>query len=71
MPLYTYRCPKCNKEKEELKAIRDFQRPLCRDCSSPVPRRFVYMERVFGSTGKPVFKGKGFYETDYKKKSDK
>jgi predicted nucleic acid-binding Zn ribbon protein len=26
------------------------------------------MERVFGSVGKPQFKGSGFYETDYKKK---
>ena len=26
------------------------------------------MERVFGSVGKPQFKGKGFYETDYKTK---
>ena len=24
------------------------------------------MERVFGRVGKPQFKGKGFYETDYK-----
>ena len=29
----------------------------------------VKMTRVFGDTGKPQFKGSGFYETDYKKKS--
>jgi predicted nucleic acid-binding Zn ribbon protein len=27
------------------------------------------MKRVFKSTGKPQFKGSGFYETDYKDKS--
>ena len=27
------------------------------------------MERIFGDTGKPQFKGSGFYETDYKPKS--
>jgi len=26
------------------------------------------MKRLIGKTGKPQFKGSGFYETDYKKK---
>ena len=26
------------------------------------------MKRLVGKTGKPQFKGSGFYETDYKKK---
>jgi predicted nucleic acid-binding Zn ribbon protein len=26
------------------------------------------MKRVYGHTGKPQFKGEGFYETDYKQK---
>ena len=29
---------------------------------------FVYMEKIMGKPGRPIFKGKGFYETDYKKK---
>ena len=29
------------------------------------------MKRVFGDTGKPQFKGSGFYETDYKKEKPK
>ena len=28
----------------------------------------VEMKRVYGHTGKPQFKGEGFYETDYKRK---
>jgi len=42
--------------------------PFCGKCSHPVPRKYVKMKRVIGMTGKPQFKGKGFYETDYKKK---
>ena len=41
--------------------------PVCDKCSKMVPRNLVEMKRVFKSTGKPQFKGSGFYETDYKK----
>ena len=67
MPIYTYECPECKKTQDVLNKIND-DAPFCKDCSHPVPRRFVKMERVIGMTGKPQFKGSGFYETDYKKK---
>ena len=66
MPFYTFKCPKCEDVKEVLQSNQT--PPLCEECSSIVPRRYVKMERVFGDTGKPQFKGSGFYETDYKKK---
>ena len=42
--------------------------PYCKDCSKPVPRHYVKMERIILLTNRPQFKGSGFYETDYKKK---
>tara|TARA_B100001123_G_C15139779_1_gene959038 strand:+ start:329 stop:544 length:216 start_codon:yes stop_codon:yes gene_type:complete len=67
MPIYTYKCPKCCDTKDILGKLGD-DAPFCKDCSTPVPRRHIRMERIYGSTGKPQFKGNGFYETDYKKK---
>ena len=59
MPFYTFKCPSCKKEKDVLQGMND-DAPTCDG---------VKMTRVFGDTGKPQFKGSGFYETDYKKKS--
>jgi len=67
MPIYTYKCPECKNTKDVLCKIND-DAPFCKSCSKPVPRKYVKMERVFGKTGKPQFKGSGFYETDYKRK---
>ena len=67
MPFYTFKCPKCKEEKEILQGMND-PLPTCKECSTILPRKYVKMERVFKSTGKPQFKGKGFYETDYKDK---
>ena len=58
MPFYTFKCPTCKKEKEVLQSMND-KAPICDG---------VKMKRIFGDTGKPQFKGDGFYETDYKKK---
>jgi len=69
MPFYTFKCPKCKDKKDVIQSIIDEDVPICKKCSSVLPRKHVKMERVFGNTGKPQFKGKGFYETDYKKKS--
>ena len=66
MPFYTFKCPSCKKEKEILQGMND-KPPICHGVEMkrhPV----VLMERIFKSTGKPQFKGSGFYETDYKKK---
>ena len=67
MPFYTFQCPSCKREKEVMQKMNE-DPPLCEKCTRMVPRRIVEMKRVFKSVGKPQFKGKGFYETDYKKK---
>ena len=40
--------------------------PRCKDASCGI--HLPKMKRVYGNTGKPQFKGSGFYETDYKDK---
>ena len=67
MPLYTFKCPECERIEEVILKMSDSP-PLCKKCTKMVPRRYVEMKRVFGETGKPQFKGDGFYETDYKTK---
>ena len=43
--------------------------PICEKCAeTSCSKTLIEMKRVFKSTGKPQFKGSGFYETDYKKK---
>ena len=79
MPFYTFKCPKCNIQKEVLQKM-DSLNPKCRDCAECGCNRAdgtcgcdgkmksIEMERVFTDVGKPQFKGSGFYETDYKNK---
>ena len=66
MPFYTFKCPKCEDVKEVIQGMKDSP-PLCEKCTTILPRNYIKMKRVFGATGKPQFKGSGFYETDYKK----
>ena len=66
MPFYTFKCPSCEKEKDVLQGMND-KPPIC-DGVELKRHPVALMERVFKSTGKPQFKGSGFYETDYKKK---
>ncbi len=47
----------------------DAPNPKCEKCdTASLGIHIPTMERVWKSTGKPQFKGKGFYETDYKTK---
>ena len=65
MPFYTFKCPKCNYEKEVMQKMDD-EPPNCKFCTKMVPRNFVEMERVWKSNARPRFKGAGFYDTEYK-----
>ena len=79
MPFYTFKCPNCDIEKDILQSM-DSPNPKCDDCAECGCNRAdgtcgcggkmksVEMKRLFKSTGKPQFKGSGFYETDYKTK---
>ncbi len=62
MPTYEYRCRKCKKVFE-----------VQQNMSAPRLRRCIHckggVERLIGSGAGLIFKGSGFYITDYKKKT--
>lgn len=59
MPFYEYLCKKCGTI-EVRQNINDEPLKKCPTCQCKV-------ERIISATGNPQFKGKGFYQTDYKK----
>ena len=67
MPFYTFKCPKCEDVEEVLQKMNDSP-PLCKECSSIVPRRYVKMERVFKVNAKPHSKDGSW---DFKKDKPK
>ena len=70
MPFYTFKCPSCNQVKEIQQSMKSAS-PVCQRCvNASCGIHIPEMERVYGHTAKPQFKGDGFYETDYKKKDD-
>ncbi len=62
MPVYEYECPKCGRF-EETRKMSDPKRQRCPKCRFKV-------EMVFSPTG-IIFKGTGWYTTDYKGKSNR
>ena len=62
MPTYGYRCPSCGHEYEKLQKFSDRTLTKCPECGTRG-------ERLISGGAGFVFKGSGFYDTDYKKKS--
>ena len=70
MPFYTFKCTSCNQVKEIQQSMKA-PTPVCQRCAdASCGVHLPEMERVYGHTAKPQFKGDGFYETDYKQKDD-
>ncbi len=65
MPTYDYRCKACGHELELYQAITEGPRRKCPDCGA------LKLERLIGTGGAILFKGGGFYQTDYRSKSYK
>lgn len=63
MPTYDYVCRACEHRFEHFQSM---QEPLLRKC--PECGR-LKLERLIGAGAGILFKGSGFYETDYKRKS--
>ena len=61
MPTYDYRCSACGHEFEEFQSITAEPFVLCPHCGKNTLRR------VLGAGAGMIFKGSGFYLTDYKK----
>ena len=60
MPHYDYECKKCGHRFEAFQQITDKPLTQCPKCQSKV-------KRLIGSGAGLIFKGSGFYATDYKK----
>ncbi|MBI2073996.1 MAG: zinc ribbon domain-containing protein [Gemmatimonadetes bacterium] len=60
MPTYQYRCPSCGHEFEKFEKITAKTRPKCPQCDTRA-------ERMISGGAGLLFKGSGFYITDYKK----
>jgi putative FmdB family regulatory protein len=58
MPIYGYRCEQCGHEVEVLQAMSDEPLRVCPNCMGPL-RKMVYPAGI-------IFKGSGYYTTDYK-----
>ena len=63
MPTYDYECAKCGQEFEVFQSMKDAPLKKCPKCGK------VGVRRKVGSGAGLIFKGTGFYITDYKKKS--
>jgi putative FmdB family regulatory protein len=64
MPTYEYRCPACQHEFEKLQKMSDEPVAACPECGAPA-------ERLLSGGAGLLFKGSGFYITDYRSDSYK
>ncbi|NOY40688.1 MAG: zinc ribbon domain-containing protein [Planctomycetes bacterium] len=65
MPTYDYECDACGHEFELFQSISDPVKRKCPECKK------LKLRRLFGTGAAVVFKGSGFYETDYRSESYK
>lgn len=63
MPTYDYACTKCGHTFETVQSMKDAPLKKCPKCGKQSLKRLV------GAGAGLIFKGTGFYITDYKKKS--
>ena len=61
MPTYDFVCDACGHTFEEWQSFKDEPLTKCPECKKKKVRRLI------GSGAAVVFKGSGFYETDYKR----
>jgi len=65
MPTYEYHCDACEHNFDEFQKMSDEPLKKCPECKKNKLRR------VFGAGAAVLFKGSGFYETDYRSESYK
>ena len=65
MPTYDYVCDACNHSFELFQGIKEAPKKKCPECGKSKLRR------LFGTGAAIVFKGSGFYQTDYRSDSYK
>lgn len=62
MPTYDYKCTSCENRFEHFQSMMEETLKICKECGAE-------LKRLIGSGSSPIFKGSGFYQTDYKKSS--
>ncbi len=60
MPTYEYKCDECGYVFEEFQSMKENPLSICPKCKGKV-------HRLIGAGAGLIFKGSGFYLTDYKK----
>jgi putative FmdB family regulatory protein len=65
MPTYEYVCDACKHRLEEFQSFSEEPLKRCPEC------RKKKLRRLLGSGAAIIFKGSGFYETDYRSESYK
>ena len=61
MPTYSYECKKCGHVEDVFHPMTATPRVRCAVCKGPC-------RRLLGAGAGIIFKGSGFYETDYRRK---
>jgi putative FmdB family regulatory protein len=61
MPTYEYACSKCGHHFEQFQSMKDEPLKQCPKCGKKA------LKRLIGHGGGLIFKGSGFYSTDYRK----
>jgi putative FmdB family regulatory protein len=59
MPTYEYECGQCGHRFEHFQGMSEAPLTVCPECGGAV-------RRLIGTGGGIIFKGSGFYATDYK-----
>ena len=62
MPTYEYECQKCGHRFEEFQSMKDAALTKCPKCKGK-------LKRLVGAGAGFLFKGSGFYTTDYARKT--
>ena len=65
MPTYDYRCNACGHEFELFQSMSAGVKKKCPECGK------LKLQRLIGAGAGVIFKGGGFYETDYRSESYK
>lgn len=61
MPTYEYACPDCGNHFDAFQSMKDEPLKKCPKCGK------THLKRLLGTGAGLIFKGSGFYITDYKK----
>ncbi|MFZ2875757.1 MAG: FmdB family zinc ribbon protein [Phycisphaerales bacterium] len=65
MPTYDYKCGACGHQFEHFQSMKDVPLRKCPKCAKSK------LERLIGTGAAIIFKGSGFYQTDYRNESYK